>query len=373
MGILWPHSNSIIRTNTDTRAAGAKIYFFEAGTTTPRTTYSDAALTTPRTHPVVADAYGRAPAIFLDFGDYRERVRTSGDTTLWDTDNIPNPAPTDPGAGVDANSIFQTGDIILAGKNGTRDGFVRCNGRTIGSAISGATERANPDTEALFAYLWNNYANGQAAVSTGRGASAVADFAANKTIELPDFRAGAPAGFDDMGNLALTGYGSAPVVKGSGILAGSILGSPVHTLTAAQLPVTTPAGTINQVTGTIAPITPAGTIAPITPAGTITVNDTHTHTVGNPGALFLAQVGSGGIATLSGGAANISNAATTNTASPAITATFTGTQFTPAFTGTQFTPVFTGSTPTFTGTSFGSGALHNNMQRTNPVTFLMKL
>jgi len=57
---------------------------------------------------------------------------------------------------------------------GVRSGFVRANGRTIGSATSGATERANADAQALFEYLWNTDAN--LAVSTGRGASSNADW-----------------------------------------------------------------------------------------------------------------------------------------------------------------------------------------------------
>ncbi len=82
MGILWPHSNTVARTNADRRAPGALAYFFEAGTTTPRATYQDADLTTPHAHPVVADAYGRFPAVFVGFGAYRERVKTAGNTTL---------------------------------------------------------------------------------------------------------------------------------------------------------------------------------------------------------------------------------------------------------------------------------------------------
>ncbi|MFX9031451.1 hypothetical protein ABTN13_20060, partial [Acinetobacter baumannii] len=52
-----------------------------------------------------------------------------------------------------------TGDYITAASTGTRAGYVRANGRTIGSATSGATERANADTAALYALLWGAYAN----------------------------------------------------------------------------------------------------------------------------------------------------------------------------------------------------------------------
>lgn len=58
---------------------------------------------------------------------------------------------------------------------------------TIGNAGSGA-DRANADTVDLFGLVWNSMADAQAPVSGGRGASAVADFTANKTITIPDVR-----------------------------------------------------------------------------------------------------------------------------------------------------------------------------------------
>ncbi|CAB4187740.1 hypothetical protein UFOVP1157_60, partial [uncultured Caudovirales phage] len=87
-------------------------------------------------------------------------------------------------------------------------GWVRGNGRTIGNASSSATERANADTEDLFSFLWDNFANGQCAVSTGRGTSAEADYAANKTIALPDLRGRAFFGLDDMGGAAASRLGT---------------------------------------------------------------------------------------------------------------------------------------------------------------------
>jgi hypothetical protein len=234
LGILWPHSNSIAFSNAGARVPGAKAYFFEAGTTTPRTTYSDAALTTPRTHPVLADGNGRFPAIFLDYGDYRERVRSAGDTTIWDTDDIPNPAPQSDEDDVDPDALLVTGDVFFSFRNGTRDGAVRCNGRTIGSATSGATERANPDCEGLFVYLWNNLAI--LAVSGGRGATAAADWLANKTIALPDARGSLFAGLADMGNSAAAHLNLAPVVLGGTTTGASILGSNTHQLTLGEMP-----------------------------------------------------------------------------------------------------------------------------------------
>lgn len=68
-------------------------------------------------------------------------------------------------------------------------GWLMVDGRTIGNASSGATSRANADTQALFTKLWSfdpsavPIYTSAGALST-RGASAAADFAANKRIGL---------------------------------------------------------------------------------------------------------------------------------------------------------------------------------------------
>lgn len=94
-------------------------------------------------------------------------------------------------------------------------GWVAANGDTIGSAASGATNRANADTSALFAALWGALDNtnypiqDSTGVATTRGASAAADFAANKRFPLPDMCGEFPRGWDN----------------GRGIDAGRVLGS----------------------------------------------------------------------------------------------------------------------------------------------------
>lgn len=65
--------------------------------------------------------------------------------------------------------------------------------RTIGNATSGGTARANADTANLFAVLWAGISNANLPIqdSSGapstRGASAAADFAANKRLPIPNF------------------------------------------------------------------------------------------------------------------------------------------------------------------------------------------
>lgn len=136
---------------------------------------------------------------------------------------------------LDANSTrivgTPTGAIMMYGAITAPPGWVRMNGRTLGNASSGATERAHADTESLFTFLWTNYADTVCAVSTGRGASAAADYAAGKTIALPDVRGRAFFGLDDMGNSAAGRLGSV-ITSGNGASGGT----ETHTLTEAQLP-----------------------------------------------------------------------------------------------------------------------------------------
>jgi hypothetical protein len=120
-------------------------------------------------------------------------------------------------------------------------GYVRANGRTIGNAASSASERANADTAALFTLLWDSYADAQAAVSSGRGASAAADYAANKTIALPDLRGRALFGLDDMGNSAAGRLAAATIDQTTN---GATGGADTVTLTRANLPNDTVAPTV---------------------------------------------------------------------------------------------------------------------------------
>lgn len=73
-------------------------------------------------------------------------------------------------------------------------GWVVGAGGTIGSAASGATARANADTQTLFILWWNQHSNtilpiqDSAGVATTRGASALDDFNANKRLPTFDVR-----------------------------------------------------------------------------------------------------------------------------------------------------------------------------------------
>lgn len=98
---------------------------------------------------------------------------------------------------------WATGMVASFARSTAPSGWVKANGGTIGSASSGATTRANADTSALFSLLWSEFDNTALPIqdSTGaastRGASAAADFAANKRLPIHDVRGEFVRGLDD--------------------------------------------------------------------------------------------------------------------------------------------------------------------------------
>ncbi len=118
---------------------------------------------------------------------------------------------------------FSTGDAKITYKSVADTGWVMVNDGSIGSAASGATTRANADTLALYTLLWTNINNTWAPVSGGRGASAAADFAANKTLTLPRQLGRA---------IAVAGAGAALTSRALG----EYLGAETHVLTIAEMP-----------------------------------------------------------------------------------------------------------------------------------------
>lgn len=222
-------------------APGCKLYVIQAGTvSTPQNAYQDSGLTLLQPNPMLCDAAGRLPQWFVADGNIKLRLTDKNGVQIFSQDGLLVVGASSGGGGgspVDPTTISATGDMKVAYGTSVLSGWVRANGRTIGSATSGASERSNADCQSLFQYLWAADAN--LAVSGGRGVSAAVDWAANKTIALPDWRGRALAGLDDMGNsaagrLTATYFGTAATALGA---AG---GTESRTLTAAQLPSSIP-------------------------------------------------------------------------------------------------------------------------------------
>ena len=103
--------------------AGAKLYWYAAGTTTPAATYSDIGLTTPNANPVVADSNGRFGPIWLAAQNYKFVLKTATDVTIVTRDFV---APAVPAPGLAAS-----GGSALIGHMGQGTGATLVNLQTL--------------------------------------------------------------------------------------------------------------------------------------------------------------------------------------------------------------------------------------------------
>jgi len=69
---------------------GAKLFFFATGTSNPKDTFSVEALTPgfENTNPVIANADGRFPDIFLESGKYKVQLKDKNDVQEWEEDPV---------------------------------------------------------------------------------------------------------------------------------------------------------------------------------------------------------------------------------------------------------------------------------------------
>lgn len=222
--------------------AGCLLYFYQAGTvSTPQNAYSDTGLTQALPNPLSCDATGRVPQFWLADGLIHIRLTDSSGVVVLDTTmQVLGPSSGSGGGGstVDPTTLMATGDIKVRYGTGPLSGFVRMNGLTIGNASSGATERANADTQNLFVYLYNTDPN--LVVSGGRTGNALNDYNAGKTLALPDMRGRTLAGLADMGNSATSTLTTAYAGCSSVTTLGETCGSQNHTQTQAELPAVAP-------------------------------------------------------------------------------------------------------------------------------------
>jgi microcystin-dependent protein len=308
---------------------GAKAFFYAAETSDPLTVYAEYSLATPLPNPVIADGNGMFPAVYLDDGAspfYRVRATDADGVSLLDLTTLPilgiggGEGGGEPSEPVEGTALFSTGDIKIRYDSSEITGWRICNGKTIGSATSGASY-ANDGAQALFEFLWNEDAS--LAIIGGRGANPAADWAANKRLTLPDYRGYALVGRDGMGNTAANRVAAL-------VNLGDRTGAATIALTEAQLP---------SVSKTVS-----------------------TTTDGNHGHPAFTSVTSNGSSNTSGGL--MLNGASTSVQ--------------PAYTGTaDSTPGHqiggAGAHDHDVTVTFGSGSAHDNVQPSAGITVYIKL
>lgn len=226
-------------------APGCLVYFYVAGTVaTPQNSYSDFGLTSAQANPLPCDQAGRVPMHWLADGLIHIRLTTAAGTPIVDTTmQVLGPSSGGGGGGgstVDPTTILQTGDEKVRYGTGVISGFVRENGLTIGNGGSGASERANADTQVLWIYLYGIDPN--LAVSGGRTGNALNDYNSNKQLTLPDMRGRVNGFLADMGNSASTVLTATTCATPT--VLGFSCGNQTVTLLSTNLPPYTPAGTV---------------------------------------------------------------------------------------------------------------------------------
>lgn len=117
--------------------SGGQLAVFEAGTTTPVTTYSDRELTTAQAQPLIANSAGEFAQSFVASGIYKIRVSDADGVTLYENDNVRiSDRPDDP-------VFFDTYADLIASEDTYAEGtFVIAlrESRTLEAAASGATD-----------------------------------------------------------------------------------------------------------------------------------------------------------------------------------------------------------------------------------------
>jgi hypothetical protein len=111
-GTLTPTPYQTVLDGDGVAVSGAKVYTYEAGTTTNATTYTTSALNVANANPIVADSAGRYVAYLAAGQNLRFIIKTSADVTIDDQDNIQSV----PGASVNLDVEGTVGEAITAGQ-----------------------------------------------------------------------------------------------------------------------------------------------------------------------------------------------------------------------------------------------------------------
>jgi hypothetical protein len=88
MALLSPNPKQQFFDANGQPLVGGKVYTYAAGTTTPITTYVDAAGETTNTNPIILDSRGMANIWLLTTASYKYAVYTAADVLIFTTDNI---------------------------------------------------------------------------------------------------------------------------------------------------------------------------------------------------------------------------------------------------------------------------------------------
>jgi len=118
---LMPLPKLHFTTAIGTPLVGGKVYTYAAGTTNPKTTYTDAAGTTPHENPIPLNLRGEPPSAIYWSGNYRVDVRDALGNLVYSVDNY----NTDPAG------LWDTFTRLLASSGSSLIGFIQAGAGAI--------------------------------------------------------------------------------------------------------------------------------------------------------------------------------------------------------------------------------------------------
>lgn len=114
--------------------SGAKVSFYDAGTTNAKTVYTEETLTTAHSQPVVADSAGRLPLIYVPTGDYKVVITDADDNAIGTYDDLDTGIPSSGGALAVADG--GTGATTAAGARTNLGAASQTEVTTLSSSVS---------------------------------------------------------------------------------------------------------------------------------------------------------------------------------------------------------------------------------------------
>lgn len=161
---FWPINDS----NGDP-VSGAKIYVYDATTTTPRAIYSDTGLSASVSNPIICNSAGRTTTdggttvglVYTAAGSYKIVVKTSADVTLYTLDNIDGGIPVGSGALAIANggTAATTAETALANLGGASASDLADLAADVAAVTSGQTLTAGDGTASQPSYTFADDSN----------------------------------------------------------------------------------------------------------------------------------------------------------------------------------------------------------------------
>lgn len=299
--ILPPGYTQYLDSNGKPLSAG-KVYNYIPNTTTPKTTWQDAAETIPNANPVILDAGGRAK--ILGDGSYRQIVKDRNNVTIWDA------VTSSTGSGSSAPTATGDGDLVgtikpWAGMTAPNQ-YAFTYGQEVSRTTYATLYTAITSSQSVFCNSGSPTLNGLSdttnfwigmsvevsCVAAGFSTivsktSSTVTLAANAnvttnvnatffpwgrgngttTFNLPDLRGVIPAGNNNMGGVASSNLTTTYFGATNPNSIGALGGSQSNTLTAANSPSTT---TTNIATTAVSVTTSRNTLSSTLAGGSLT-------------------------------------------------------------------------------------------------------